>query len=337
MRASVLAGLLFPVLLASPSCGQSDPIAKVAGQPIYEDDLLPLIQPQLRQLRNQEYELKSRALESLVNQRLLEAEAKKKGISREKLLEQEVDSKVHEPTADEVEAFYLAQKDRLKRPLEEIKAQLVEGLHRARIQEARRNYLAGLRKKADVAILLRPPRTQVPHDPSRVRGNPDAPVTMVEFSDFQCPFCQRVQPTLLDILAKYEGRVNLAFRDFPLREIHPNAQTAAEASRCAGEQGKLWEYHDLLFSDLSKLNQAGFTEHARKLGLEMARFDSCLSSGKYKAQVEEDLQAGAEAGISGAPAFFINGVLLSGAQPLSEFERLIDAELAAMEGNSSSR
>ena len=168
-----------------------------------------------------------------------------------------------------------------------------------------------------------------------VLGNENAKITIIEYSDYECPFCTRNIPTLERILDEYGNKVNWSFRHFPL-SFHAHSQKAAEASECAAEQGKFWEYHDLLFSDLSKLNQAGFTEHARKLGLEMARFDSCLSSGKYKGQVEEDVQAGAEAGISGAPAFFINGVLLSGAQPISEFERVIDTELAAMEGNSPS-
>ncbi len=170
-------------------------------------------------------------------------------------------------------------------------------------------------------------------DPDRsrahgLRGSPKATVVIVEFSDFQCPFCRQVQPTLKNLLAKYEGRVSLAYRDFPLREIHPQAQSAAEAARCAGEQGQFWPYHDLLFAHPEKLNREGLVEHARSLKLDEKQFDSCLSSGKFKAQIEEDLQQGLRAGVNGTPGFFINGISLSGAQPQAIFDRFIQIELA---------
>ncbi len=309
-----------------------EPVAVVAGQTIYEDDLLPLVQAQLQQLRNQEYELKSRALENLVNQKLLEAEAKKKAIAVGKLLEQEVDSKVAEPTEAELMAVYLSQKDRLNRPFEEVKAQLQQALKQGKLQQARQEYLKRLREQAGVSILLRPPKVEVAYDPARLRGSATAPVIIVEFSDFQCPYCRQVQPTLKNLLAKYEGRVSVAYRDLPLREIHPQAQLAAEASRCAGEQGKFWEYHDLLFTNPDKLNRDGLVEQARSLKLDEKQFDSCLSNGKYKAQVEQDLQEGMRAGVTGTPGFFINGVLLSGAQPQAAFEGIIQAELSAPKG-----
>jgi len=300
----------------------------VAGQTIYEDDLLPLVQAQLLQLRNQEYEVKSRALENLVNQKLLEAEAKKKGIPIGKLLEQEVDAKAPEPTEEELRAVYLSQKDKLNRPFEEVKAQFQQSLRQSKLQEARQEYLKHLREQAGVSILLRRPKVEVAYDPARLRGSATAPVIIVEFSDFQCPYCRQVQPTLKNLLAKYEGKVSLAYRDFPLREIHPQAQSAAEASRCAGEQGKFWKYHDLLFANPNKLNREGLVEHARNLKLDEKQFDSCVSSTKYKAKIEEDLQEGIRAGVNGTPGFFINGILLSGAQPEAAFERIIQAELA---------
>jgi protein-disulfide isomerase len=217
------------------------PVAVVGGQEIYEEDLLPLVQGQLLPLQAQEYEIKREALDQLVMQRLVEAEAKSKGVSAEKLLEQEADARVAEPADEEIEAFYLAQKDRIGAPLEEVRPQLRQALKQAKIQQARRAYVERLRKGADVAIMLRPPRVEVGYDQSRLRGNAAAPVVIVEFSDFQCPFCRNVEPTLKALLAKYAGRVSLAYRDFPLREMHPQAQLAAEAARCAGEQGKFWE------------------------------------------------------------------------------------------------
>ncbi len=333
LRLSLLA--LLCGVLTSTACSQTkpareEPLATVGGQPVYEKDVLPLIQSQLQRLRNQEFDLKNRALENLINQKLVEKEAAAKGVAKEKLLEQEVDSKVAEPAETEITAFYEAQKARINRPLEEVRAQIADGMKRMRIQEARQKYLKDLREKSDVEVFLRAPKSEVAYDPTRLRGEPRAPVTIVEFSDFQCPFCQRVQPTLLQLLKKYEGKVKLAFRDFPLREMHQRAEPAAEASRCAGEQGKFWEYLDLLWTDLSKLDPTGLSGHAKTLGLDSAKFDACVASGKYKADIEKDLRDGEKAGVSGTPGFFINGVFLGGAQPQAEFERVIDAELAAL-------
>jgi len=326
----------FLFLLACAAWGQtssssSPVVAIVAGQPIHEEDLKPLLQSQSRQIQQQEYEQKSKALENLVNQKVLEAEAKKKGIGLDKLLAQEVDATVPEATDAEVEAFYLGQRDRVKQPFDEAKDQLRQALRQAKMQRAREAYLETLRAGAGVAILLRPPVSEVGYDPARVRGNPKAAVTIVEFSDFQCPFCVRAQSTVREVLARYGDRVKLAYRDFPLHQIHPQAQMGAEASRCAGDQGKFWEYHDLLFAGTGQpMDKAALAEHAKKLQLDAAKFESCLAEGRHRAAVERDLQDGVTAGVSGTPAFFVNGVLLSGAQPLSAFQKVIDAELARL-------
>jgi len=308
---------------------QKEPLAVVAGQTIYDDDLLPFVQAQVFQLRLQEYDVKSKALENLVNQKLLEAEAKKKAISTEKVLELEVDAKVAEPTEGELQALYIVQKQQLGKPFDEIKPQLLQLLKKSRIQEAREGYYKRLREQDGVSILLQKPKVQVAYDPARLRGDPKARVIIVEFSDFQCPYCQSVQSTLKNLLAKYDGRVSLAYRDLPLRDIHPQAQLAAEAARCAVEQGKFWEYHDLLFANQNKLDRPGLLGLAHDLKLDEKQFDSCLTSGKYKEQIEQDRQTGLRAGVSGTPGFFINGNMLSGNLPQDSFERIILAELAA--------
>src|SRR5229473_2236608 len=169
---------------------QKEPLAVVAGQPLYDDDLLPFVQAQVFQLRLQEYDIKSKALENLVNQKLLEAEAKKKGIPTEKVLEQEVDSTVAQPTEAELKALYIVQKQQLGKPFDEIKPQLLQLLKKSKIQEAREDYYKRLREQAGVSIFLQKPKVQVAYDPARLRGDPKAPVVIVEFSDFQCPYCQ---------------------------------------------------------------------------------------------------------------------------------------------------
>jgi protein-disulfide isomerase len=306
----------------------TQPLAIVGGQPITEDDLAPSVAGQLRPLRDQEYQIKKKALENLINQRVLEAEAKKKDLSTEKFLEQEVDSKVAEPTDAEVSAVYAVQKDQINRPFEEVKSQIQQTLKRARIQQARQDYYVKLREQAKVSVLLGPPRMDVGFDPARVRGNPKAKVMIVEFSDFQCPYCSQVTGTLKNVLAKHEGVVALAFRDMPVTQIHPQAMMAAEAARCAGEQGKFWEYHDLLFGDQNRLDKNGLLEKAKNLKLDEKQFDSCLTTEKYKAQVQQDSQEGMRAGVSGTPGFFINGIFLSGAQPEATFEKAIQDQLS---------
>ena len=166
-------------------------------------------------------------------------------------------------------------------------------------------------------------------DDDTVKGDEDAPVTIVEWSDFECPFCERFyQQTLPSIEEEYikTGKVKLVYRDFPL-SFHANAQKAAEAAECAGEQGKYWEMHNLLFGQGVQGGVAGFKQYAKTLGLNGAKFDTCLDSGAMAAEVQKDMSDGAAAGIQGTPGFLINGKLVSGAQPFSVFKQVIDAEL----------
>jgi protein-disulfide isomerase len=317
-----------PVAGAPPD--QQTPVAIISGQPIYDDELATVAAAQLSSLYRQEYQIKKDALENLVNRKLLDAEASRKGVPPEKLLEMEVDAKLADPTDAELRAYYLGQKDRLNRPYEEIEAQLRAALKQSKVQQGRQDYIAGLRKTAGVTILLRPAKVDVTADPARLRGDAKAPVTIVEFSDYQCPYCQAVESTLKQVLAKYEGQVGLAYRDFPLTQIHPQAQLAAEAAHCAAEQGRFWEYHDLLFANQSMLEQAGLVENAKRLGLDETRFDGCLNGRDFRSAVEADQQSGLRAGVTGTPAFFINGIYLNGNQPASEFARIIDDELEAI-------
>jgi len=328
VRLTLITAAVSFAFMAAHGCAQ--PVATVNGQPIYEKDLAPAIEGQMRQLRRQEHALKMNALEDLINRRLLEQEAAARGLSPERLLAEVVDSKVTPPAETEIEALYNAQKDRIGRPLEEVRAQIRQILHEIRIEQARRDYFNALRRKAKIEILLVPPKVDLPVDPARLRGDPKALVTIVEFSDFQCPFCQRVQATLREILAKYPGQVRLAYRDLPLEQIHPRARRAAEASRCAADQGKFWEYHDALFADISRLSDDDLKAHASRLSLDLGAFGACLESGKHREAVDQDIRAAAAAGVEGAPAFFINGAILEGAQPMAAFVELIERELAAL-------
>jgi protein-disulfide isomerase len=327
--------LIFLVPAFSQSTTPGNPVAMVAGQPISEQDLLDALGPQLMQLRNQEYEAKNKALESVIRHRIVEVEAKRRNISPEKLIEQEVDSKVADPSDAEVEAYFLGQNPGGR--LEDVKEQYRKDLKQLKLVKARQAFADSLRAKMEVAVLLRPPSIDVAFDPARVRGDPNAPVTIVEFSDYQCPFCKKTEPVLSGLLDKYRGRVKLAYMDFPLREIHSRAESAAEASRCAGEQGKFWEFHDSLFADATKLEDSDLIARVRALGLQEEPFRACLASGKFKGSVDADREAGIKAGVAGTPGFFINGVFLSGAVPAVEFEKIINRELQAIGNQNSTR
>ena len=194
---------------------------------------------------------------------------------------------------------------------------------------ARLDYILRLRQSADVVVMLQPPRIQVGYDPARVRGEPGAAVTIIEFSDFQCPYCRKANGTLREILEKYKGNVRLAFRDFPLTQIHPQATRAAEAARCAAQQGQFWAYHDLLFAAPGKFSDEDLNQHARTAGLDLPRFEECLRQGTFKAGVEQDVREGSRAGVSATPGFFINGIFLSGSQPMAAFESIIEAEMSS--------
>jgi len=326
--------LLISVCCAATSVAQStsaskakQPVATVDGQPIYDEDLAASVDGQLMALRNQEYEIKKKALDGLIEQKILEVAAKKRGLTTEKLLEQEVRAKVADPSDDEVAGYYFGLRSRINRPLEDVKAQLRDSLRQAKIQQVREDYMKRLRADSNIALMLSAPRVEVAFDPARVRGNPKAPVMIVEFSDYQCPYCHSVEPTIKQVLAKYGDKVSLAYRDFPLTAIHSQAQIAAVASRCALEQGKFWEYHDQLFTS-SNLEKDSLIEYARNLKLDEKQFGSCLTSEKYKADIDKDLQEGRKIGISGTPHFFINGIATSGAQQQESFDRIIDDELA---------
>jgi protein-disulfide isomerase len=160
------------------------------------------------------------------------------------------------------------------------------------------------------------------------KGASSAPVKIVKFEDFECPFCKSVQPTLAELLKKYDGKVRLSHKDLPLEAIHKQAQLAAEAARCAGDQGKFWQYHDILYSKAPKLGEADLKAYAKEVGLDSASFDGCLASRKHKGVVQQDLAEGADLGLTGTPSFFINGREISGAQPLEAFAAIIDDELA---------
>ena len=301
------------------------------GKKVTLKDLEEVAGPQLEELEKKKFELKRQALETLILQTLVKEEAAKKGQTEEQWLKEAIESKVKPPAEEEIQKVFSENQARMPpgSTIEAMRPQIIDFLTSDQKRELARTTFDGLKKAANVTVLLKEPpkpRKQVEaKGPSR--GPENAKVTIVEFSDFQCPFCSRAHDTVEEVMSAYAGKVRLVFRHFPL-EFHQQAGKAAEAAACANEQTKFWEYHSVLFKNQQKLQLEDLKAHAASLGLDGAKFAECLDSGRHAKLVEEDMAAGKKLGVSGTPAFFINGVMLSGAQPLEEFKKVIDAELA---------
>jgi protein-disulfide isomerase len=301
--------------------------ATVGGAAIELDEVDAVVRPQLMELEAREYQLRSQALDALVTRSLIEREAEARGVSAEALDQSEVVAKAV-VTEAEVRSVYEANKARLGGKAEaDGLRQVREALVQQRQNERRTAFARELRGKYEVKVLLEPYRVPVEVEGAPSRGNPKAPVTIVEFSDFQCPFCVRARPTVKRVLEAYGDRVRFVFRHYPL-DFHPLAQKAGEAAACAGDQGRFWEMHDRLWGNPQKLEVSNLKAHAQALGLDTERFSSCLDSGRHAGLVERDLRAGQAYGVSGTPAFFVNGRPISGAQPFEAFQQVIDDELA---------
>jgi protein-disulfide isomerase len=305
------------------------------GQKITFGELNDRIKEPLANLEKQKYQTRKQGLDGFVVEKLVKAEATKRNLSEEQLVKTEVDDKIPQPPEEEIKKLYEEAKERLPpgTTYDQVKPQIVDFLTGSKKQERARDYFAELKKNANVQITLpEPPRPPVERKEVAATGpakGPDsAPVTIVEFSDFQCPFCSRAIKTVDEVMKAYPDKVKLVFRQFPL-EFHKEAPKAAEAALCAADQNKFWEFHDTLFANQSALQPDKLKEHAKTVGLDTAKFNKCLDSGEKAAAVKTDQEAGQKVGVNGTPAFFINGILLSGAQPFDEFKSVIDAELQA--------
>ncbi len=247
------------------------------------------------------------------------------------LLEQEVNKKVSPVSEDEIKSLYEKNKERIRVDLDKVHDQIAEYLRQQRVAEGKSDYINSLRAKAKITTYLEAPpirRVEVLIKDAPSKGDVRAPVKIVKFEDFECPFCKAVQPTLAELVKKYDGKVRIFHKDLPLNEIHPKAELAAEAARCAGDQGKYWQYHDTLYKNSPKLSPTDLKAYAKEIGLNSESFDQCLASGKHSSGVQQDLNEGAQLGLTGTPAFFINGREISGAQPLEVFSAIVDEELA---------
>ncbi len=296
--------------------GAGAPVARWKGGAITAGELDALTYPQRRQ-----------ALEQLVIQRVVEQKAKAAGVSSEDFLKKAIADKIPQPTDADMQKVY---DEKVKGrpgapPFEQLKPQIAQYLQQEKSQEAYRAFLTKLKEEASVEVLLQAPRLQVAAEgPSR--GPASAPVTIVEFSDFQCPYCAKAEDTIVRLLKDYDGKIRVVYRDFPL-PMHTQAQKAAEAGQCAGDQGKYWEMHGKMFANQQALQPEQLKSLAKGLGLDSTKFDKCLDSGEKAKVVESHKQAGEAVFVNATPSFFVNGQAMA-TPTYEEFKKVIDGELA---------
>lgn len=314
---------------ASDKSGNENVAAVVEGEAITMQELDDVALGSDMKLAQQLYDARQAALNELIMQRLLADEAKAAGVTVDQLVTQRIAASAPPITDAQVEAFYNANKSRMGgRSLEQISGQIRNYLASQQQSQARDTLLKQLKSEADVKVVLDAPRVNIsvgPDEPSI--GPADAEVTIVEYSDLECPFCARVVPTLDQIQEEYGDKVRIVFRDFPLGN-HQRAIPAAEAALCAHDQDKFWEYHDKIFENQKSLADSDLKSYAEELELNMDEFNACTESNKYRTQIAQDQQRGQQLGVTGTPAFFVNGRFMSGAKPFGEFKKVIDSELA---------
>ena len=320
-----------PAAVAAP-VDESPVVATVGEKTLTLNALDALIAAELKQaqdeLNQKIYELRAQGVERFITESALEARrAQTPHADINALITAEAFSSLAEPTEEEIRAFFEQNRARIgEASFEEIKDRIAEFLGNQRRREAVDAYLARIRQSVGAVDLLEPPRVSV-EAIGFSKGPDDAPITIVEFADFECGYCSRAGDTMKQVMDKYPGKVRVVYRDFPL-SFHQNAQPASVAARCAGAQGKYWEMHDTLFANQSSLNPESYIKWATELGLDVEAFKACSDDPKQAAAVQADFEAGVKLGVNGTPAFFVNGVNLSGARPVEDFVKVIDRELA---------
>ena len=341
MTRRLLSSTCLLVLLGAAGCGRSraasppadaaeDPrksVAQVGGASITLEEVDRRAAGKLQRLRNEEYDARRQALDEIIIERLFQKEAAERGVTQDALLKAEVDAKVTPPTAGDVKAIYEQNRAAAgTRTLAELAPVIERSLRERRLAERAAQFRDELKAKTGVKVTLDAPRVAVavPADAPAL-GPAGAPVTIVEYLDYQCPFCHRAQGVVDELLDRYAGKVRFVHRDFLLGK--PRSLPAARAARCAGEQGKFWEYHRNLLLAPGDMGDQDLRTRATAMGLDGGRFSACVASDRFDADIRRSTESGHSLGIDATPTFFINGRRMTGALPADQFAEVIDSEL----------
>lgn len=301
----------------------SSVVAEVGGVKVTMSELEQEESAKLLSAHFQYYQVEMKALDDLIDKKLFEQKAKSEGLTVDQLFDRDIKPLVKDPTEDQMQVYYEGLET--DQPYEAVRAKILEKIRELRTEKARAAYVANLRAQSTVFVTLAPPRVDVGVEEAQMLGPKDAPVKVIEFADYECPYCQKVAPDLKKLQAEFGDKVAFTYRDFPL-PMHARAEKAAEAARCAGEQGKFWEFHDELFQS-KELDFDQLKVHAQSLHLDTARFEKCLDSGDEAAAVNSDRKEGVRLGLTGTPSFFINGHFMSGAVDYATLRQIVQQQL----------
>lgn len=316
------------VIQAQDSQSRSSVVAEINGATVTLGELQQERADSLFNARRKFYDTEKRALDELIDERLLELQARKENIAPDELVRRHITAEVDKNPITDEQLKILYEATNTDQPFEVVKGQLLDQIHQIREKRIRSEYLKSLRADAKISVTLQEPRIEVAIDGKPVRGSKDAPVKVVEFADYQCPYCRQLEPQLERLRKEYGDKVAIVFKDFPLPN-HNHANEMAEAADCAGSQGKFWEYHDFLYNDLKEFDKAKLQEQAKALKLNEGEFDKCVASSAYAAAIQKDTNEGTQLGISGTPTVFVNGRYVTGAAKYETLRDMVEQELAA--------
>lgn len=305
----------------------SSVVANVGGVQVTMSELEQEESAKLLTAHYQYYQAEIKALNDLIDKKLIEQKAKSEHLTVEQLVDREINSKVTDPTEDQMKVYYEGVET--NQPYEAVRDKILEKIRQLRTAKARLEYVRKLRAETEVYIALAPPRANLDTQNAQnalTLGPEKAPVKLVEFADYECPYCQKVAADVKKLVADYGDKVAFTYRDFPL-PMHARAEKAAEASRCASKQNKFWQFHDELYHS-KELDVDQLKAQARALQLDLADFDKCLDSGEQANAVEQDRKEGERLGINGTPSFFVNGHYLSGALDYASLRQIVEQQLA---------
>src|ERR1700687_3285506 len=310
-----------------PAVGQNDSavVAEIAGRKVTASELQEKQAGKLLQAQYKYYLAERDALEQFIDDQLLEMQAKKESVSLDELFKRHISVNVQEPTEDQLRFYY--EGVQTDEPYEKARRNIIDTVHQLRMKKARDAYIAELRAQYGVVIELKQPSAHVAAGNAPRLGSENAPVQIIEFADYECPYCQKVNEDLARLREQFPNQVSVVYKDFPL-PMHPLAAKAAQAARCAGAQGKFWEDHDSLFQT-KKLQTSELKKQAAALKLDTARFDQCLDGGEQIAAVKKDAQEAQRLGLQGTPSFFINGHFMTGSIGFMKLRETVLQELGA--------
>jgi protein-disulfide isomerase len=315
---------------ADTNSGNDVAIADINGKTVYVSDLEHQFPSPLFQARTTYFDAERRVLDQFIDQYLLDEQARKENLTVAELLEKHVDNTIAKDPSEEALRFYYEGIDTTE-SYEALRPKIIKAIRDRRIAKAKAAYLQSLHAEAKIILHLAPPRASLSMKEAPTRGPANARVTLLEYADYQCPYCQQIQPAIEKLEQDFKGTIDFVYKDFPL-PMHANAEKAAEASQCARLQGKYWEYHDQL-EKTKQLDPAALKSHARTLQLDTAAFDKCLDNGETADVVKATASEAENLQLQGTPTFFVNGRYVSGTVSYEKLRGVIEEELSASQAS----